>query len=181
MRYRRARVEGASYFFTLVTETRRPIFADSSEVAALYRAIECVRARHPFEIEAIVVLPDLLHTLWQLLEGDSDFAGRWRLIKSHFTRNYLKSHAPPERSQSRASKGEQSVWQRRYWEHLIRDEADFDNHFDYIHFNPVRHGLVTAPLDYPHSSFARWVTAGRYEPDWGSSLMPKWPSSVGKE
>ena len=175
MRYRRVRIEGATYFFTLVTHQRRPLFSDSHIVALLDEAIGKIHARHPFEIAAQVVLPDHLHALWRLPDGDADFSKRWRLIKEAFTRAYVKCRGVPEPTGLRRDKGEQAVWQRRFWEHLIRDERDFAAHVDYIHLNPVHHGLVCAPRDWPHSTFRKWVERGAYEPTWGSDVKPQLP------
>ena len=130
MRYRRATLPGGSYFFTVVTERRFPLFRDDACVALFLESAEKIRSRHPFEIDAYVVLPDHLHALWTLPEGDANFSTRWRLIKEAFTRAYLKAHSPPERNESRRSKGEQGIWQRRFWEHVIRDEADFITHLE---------------------------------------------------
>jgi putative transposase len=179
-RYRRLELAGATYFFTLVTEHRRPLLREPTAVAMFMKAIETIRARHPFTLHAYVILPDHLHALWELPEGDANFSTRWRLIKEAFTRAYIKSgHAPP-RSESRRSKGEQAIWQRRFWEHVIRDEGDFNAHLDYIHFNPVKHGLVTDAAAWRHSSFAEWVARGCYDPSWGTSdvSLPEW---VGRE
>jgi len=142
MRYRRVSIPGACYFFTLVTEHRRPLLREPRAVALFLGAVEKVRARHPFEVDAYVVLPDHLHALWTLPVGDANFSTRWRLIKEGFTRGYLKTHEHPQRSESRRAKGEQGIWQRGFWEHAIRDEADFAAHLDYIHINPVKHGLA---------------------------------------
>ena len=177
MRYRRANLTGGTYFFTLVTEGRRPVFRERETVTQLLQAVETVRSRHPFEMDAYVVLPDHLHALWTLPEGDAKFSTRWRLIKEAFTRAYLKTNAPPERNASRLAKGEQAVWQRRFWEHTIRDDADFAAHLNYIHLNPVHHGLASAPRDWPHSSFLAWVAREAYDVTWGSdalSELPEW-------
>ncbi len=181
MRYRRFRIEGASYFFTLLTEARRPLLASPAAAALLGKAQFQVRSRHPFEIEAEVILPDHVHMIWQLPEGDAAFERRLRLVKSTFTRLYLKESPAPPRSASRQSKGEQAIWQRRYWEHVIRDEDDFGAHLDYIHYNPVAHGLAAAPRDWPFSTFGRWVERGVYLPEWGSDAPPKLPPWAGKE
>ena len=175
MRYRRILIEGACYAFTVVTHQRQSIFSDPQTVQLLDDVIDKVRGRHPFEIEAHVVLPDHLHTLWTLPDGDAKYATRWRLIKEAFTRAYGQRHALPERTETARARGEQPVWQRRFWEHLIRDERDFAAHLDYIHLNPVHHGLVTAPRDWPHSTFAEWVERGVYEPTWGSGENPELP------
>jgi REP-associated tyrosine transposase len=175
MRYRRAAVTGGTYFFTLVTERRRALFEEPASVALFLQAIETIRLRHPFEVDAYVVLPDHLHMLWTLPDGDAKFSTRWRLIKEAFTRAYLKTHAPLERSESRHMKGEQGIWQRRFWEHAIRDDADFEVHLNYIHLNPVHHGLVTAPCEWPYSSFRQWVDRGAYDITWGSDAAPELP------
>jgi putative transposase len=181
MRYRRADVAGGSYFFTLVTENRRPLFEEPAAVALFLGAVEKVRAPHPFEVDAYVVLPDHLHALWTLPVGDANFSTRWRLIKEGFTRGYLKTHEHPQRSESRRAKGEQGIWRRRFWEHAIRDEADFAAHLDYIHINPVKHVLVTAARDWPYSTFQDWVARGGYDEWWGSDELPPLPDWVGQE
>ena len=176
MHYRRVFEPGASYFFTVVTHLRRPLFADSDNIDLLRRCIADVKARHPFEIDAFVILPDHLHMAWSLPEGDAGYSMRWNLIKAMFTRHYARGQPMPSRSESRIAKREQAVWQRRFWEHLIRDEADFSNHLDYIHLNPVQHGLVLRAALWPHSSFATWVERGRYAPNWGVDTVPRWPA-----
>ena len=181
MRYRRSTVEGASYFFTVVTDQRRPLFTDSRIVAMLKDAIQGVRARRPFVIEAQVVLTDHLHALWTLPDDDRDYPTRWRLIKEGFTRSYVSEFGETQRSDRRRARGEQAIWQRRYWEHLIRNDRDFTAHLDYIHLNPVKHGLVRAPRDWPHSTFMDWVARGTYELTWGSGDMPPLPEWAGRE
>jgi putative transposase len=129
----------------------------------LRAAFREMRRHHPFTIDAMVVLPDHLHTIWTLPEGDADFATRWRLIKSAFSR----SLATGERvSESRAAKGERGIWQRRYWEQIIRDDNDSAHHADYIHINPVKHRLVARVSDWPYSSFHRMVKLSVYPRDW---------------
>jgi len=175
MRYRRAHVEGGTFFFTLVTERRRPLFREPATVELVLQAIRKVRGRHPFQLEAYVILPDHLHALWTLPEGDTNFSMRWRLIKEAFTRAYIATHDAPHRNESRRSKGEQSIWQRRFCEHAISGNADFFKHLDYIHINPVHHGLVSAARDWPHSSFLEWAERGAYDPLWGSDELPELP------
>ncbi|MDD5389159.1 MAG: transposase [Gallionellaceae bacterium] len=166
MRYRRAFIPGGCFFFTVVTEQRRPLFASGASVEVLRAAFRSVRKRRPFEIDAIVVMPDHLHCIWTLPPEDADFATRWRLIKTWFTKHCDPAlRAAPD--QVRAKRGELGLWQHRYWEHAIRDEADFTRHVEYIHFNPVKHGHVAAPALWPYSSFHRYVEAGVYAPDWG--------------
>ncbi len=157
MRYRRAFVAGGSFFFTVVTEGRRPVFATAHAVDVLREAFKTVRRSRPFEIDAMVVMPDHLHCIWTLPEGDADFATRWRLIKTWFS----KHCDPALRDRARG------VWQHRYWEHLLRDESDFARHVDYIHYNPVKHGLAAAAIEWRHSSLHRYVAAGLCAPDWG--------------
>jgi putative transposase len=181
MRYRRLRIDGASYFFTVVIHGRHRLFTDPEAIALFDQAQAHVQCRHRFEIEAQVILPDHLHSIWQLPAGDADFARRWQLIKSTFSHWYLKSHPKPARSKSREAKQEQAVWQRRYWEHLIRNDEDFGAHLDYIQYNPVNHGLVSAPRDWPYSTFRAWVEKGVYELEWGSAGVPKLPDWAGRE
>jgi putative transposase len=178
MRYRRAKIAGATYFFTVVTDGRLPIFNDASAVASFEAGMNRIKDRHPFKIDAYVILPDHIHMLWTLPEGDANFSMRWRLIKEAFTKTYIRDQRPLPKNASRRSKGEQPIWQRRFWEHVIRDEDDFTAHVDYIHYNPVRHGLVAAARDWPHSSFAEWFERGVYEPNWGSDDMPALPEGA---
>ncbi len=138
-----------------------------------------VKQKHPFIIDAIVILPNHLHCLWTLPPGDADFSTRWRLIKSWFSRR-CQGQYQGKVSVSRHSKQEKAVWQRRFWEHLIRDEQDFNNHVDYIHYNPVHHGLVRRVKDWQYSSFHRYVQRGVYDLDWGSKEM-LFDSAVGRE
>ena len=182
MRYRRVFQAGASYFFTLVTHERAPIFRETAAIDLYRRAVEKVRCDWPFAVEAEVVLPDHIHMLWTLPDGDANYPRRVRLVKATFTRFFLGRHQQVgARSESRIAKREQSVWQRRYWEHLIKDDRDFQAHLDYIHINPVKHGLVAAARDWPHSTFLTWVERGAYEPWWGSNEMPPLPEWVGRE
>ena len=132
--------------------------------------MSCVRAiqsDHPFELDAYVILPDHLHMIWSLPEHDSNYPMRWRLIKAAFSRHAACDQIQPS-SESRTSKGERSIWQRRYWEHTIAGESDYTAHVEYIHFNPVKHSLAKAPCDWPHSSFHDWVARGHYDRNWGS-------------
>jgi putative transposase len=160
--YRRNFIAGGSFFFTINLAERR-LQLLTEYVDELRNAFRKVRQRHPFTIDAVIVLPDHLHAVWTLPEGGADFATRWQLIKSAF------SHSLPsgERiSESRVARGERGIWQRRYWEHTIRDERDFARHVDYIHINPVKHGLVMRVRDWPFSSFHRMVKLGVYPEDW---------------
>ena len=168
-RYRRWFVPGGSYFFTLVTFRRRPLFKERIARAALRQALREVRSRHPISIDAIVLLPDHLHTVWSLPSGDDRYSLRWRQIKSRFTQEYL-GHGGVElkTSPSRQRKGERGVLQRRFFEHMVRDEADLKRCVDYVHINPLKHGLVARAADWPWSSFHRYVTLGEYSADWGN-------------
>lgn len=172
MKYRRAWVAGESYFFTVVTDGRRPLLASEPAVSLLRQALRAVQMRHPFAVEAMVVLPDHLHCIWTLPPRDADYATRWRLIKTWFTKHWdpvflgtASGYAalnPPTGSR---------IWQNRYWEHVIRDETDFERHANYIHYNPVKHGHVSSVADWPYSSFRRFVSAGIYPADWGNGGM----------
>ncbi|HSA46945.1 MAG TPA: transposase [Candidatus Competibacteraceae bacterium] len=160
--YVRAYTPGGSYFFTVaLLERRRHLLTE--HINALRTAFTSVRRQRPFRIDAIVVLPDHLHGLWTLPPDDADYSTRWRLIKASFARSIALGERLSDRRQQ---KGERGIWQRRFWEHAIRDPQDFEHHCDYIHYNPVKHGLVTRVADWPHSSFHRFVENGVYPLDW---------------
>ena len=162
MRYRRADVTGGTYFFTVnLAERKRMLLVDHIDV--LRTVMQKLKSRHPFHIDAMVVLPDHLHAVWALPEGDADYPIRWTLIKAGFSRCLPKDE---RRNRSRIAKGERGIWQRRYWEHLIRDERDYARHVDYIHYNPVKHGLVKCVKDWPHSTFHRYLKNGVYAETW---------------
>lgn len=161
--YRRALVPGATWFFTVNLSDRRSTLL-TGEIARLRAAAREVRPRYPFRIEAAVALPDHLHAILRLPPGDADFPLRWRYFKTLFVRSLPRTEAIPR---NRARRGERGIWQRRYWEHLIRDQADFNAHVDYIHFNPVKHGHVDRVRDWPHSSFHAFVREGVLPVDWG--------------
>src|SRR5947209_9949523 len=160
--YRRNFLAGGTYFFTVNLADRRSRLL-TEEIELLRTAFRYASVRHPFAIEASVVLPDHLHAIWTLPEGDADFALRWRLIKSAFSRGLPRGE---RLSKSRSSKSERGIWQRRYWEHTLRDKSDFEHHVDYIHFNPVKHGYVSRVKDWPYSSFHRFVRMRIYPHDW---------------
>ncbi len=162
VQYRRNFVPGGTFFFTVTLVDRRSS-ALVEHIASLRAAFRATRSERPFTIDAIVVLPDHLHAIMTLPPDDCDFSGRWRRLKSVFTRRVVAAGVPIERNQ----KGEHTLWQRRFWEHTIRDDKDFARHVDYIHFNPVKHGLVTRVCDWPHSSFHRYVREGLLPEDWG--------------
>lgn len=161
VKYRRNRVPGGTYFLTLTLADRSAsLLVD--EIEALRAAINSTKDRYPFHIDAICVLPDHLHVLMTLPEGDSDFSRRIQQIKSRFTASLARRKLlQPD------TRGEYSLWQKRFWEHTIRDERDFRVHADYILFNPVKHGHVAHVADWPHSSFHRLVKDGVYPRDWG--------------
>jgi putative transposase len=160
--YRRYRVKGRTYFFTVnLLERKRRLLTE--HIDTLRDAFRTVKQAHPFQLDAIVILPDHLHCLWTLPEGDDDFSLRWRQIKSAFSRAIETGE---RRSKSRKAKHERGIWHRRFWEHVIRDERDYAKHVDYIHFNPVKHGYVDKVKAWPYSSFHRFVRLGVYPVDW---------------
>jgi putative transposase len=165
--YRRNRVPGGTYFFTVNLLNRHSTLL-VDEVSILREVVRDVRARAPFHIDGWVLLPEHLHCLWTLPEGDADFSSRWRDIKKGFSKRLPNGE---HRSASRAGKGERGIWQRRFWEHTIRDDRDYAAHLDYIHFNPVKHGWVTAVADWRYSSFNRCVAKGVYPPEWSENPM----------
>jgi putative transposase len=167
--YRRLHIPDGTVFFTVVTHDRRPFLTDSLARDCLREAIEKVRRQRPFTLAAMVLLPDHLHAIWTLPDRDGDYSVRWRLIKQEFTELYLaRGGREGRRSPSRMKRKERGVWQRRFWDHVIRDEHDLERHFDYLHYNPVKHGLVRRVRDWKWSTFHRYVREGIYPIDWGS-------------
>lgn len=165
--YLRTRISGATYFFTLALQTRGATTLIDG-ISHLREAYQTTYQERPFVTDAIVVLPDHLHAVWTLPPGDSDFGIRWGAIKSRFTRSMKAKMGwnPILRSASKASKGDAGLWQRRFWEHAIRDETDLETHLRYCWGNPVKHGFVERPADWPFSSIHREIAAGRIEPEW---------------
>jgi putative transposase len=161
--YRRALVPGGWFFFTVVTHSRQRMFDENQNVDRLREGFRRTMEKHPFQIDAIVILPDHLHTVWRLPDGDTDYSLRWRLIK-----HYLATGV----SAATNRHGEKRVWQRRFWEHAIRDQDDWRRHVDYVHYNPVKHGYVRRPGDWRWSSFEKGVRRGWYPSDWGESAPP---------
>ena len=159
--YRRNRVKGGCYFFTVTLKDRssRLLVEHIAELRDVFRQ---VKARMPFHIDAIVVLPDHIHAIFTLPDGDDNYSSRWRLIKSLYTQKLVKKGVPIAANEA----GEYNLWQRRFWEHTIFDTADLRNHIDYIHYNPVKHGLVEQASDWPHSSFHQYVRNGISPIDW---------------
>jgi putative transposase len=167
-RYLRYFVPGAMYFFTVVTHQRRGILATDLGRACLHNALETIRTRWPFDLTAIVLLPDHLHTVWTMPLGDAHYPRRWRRLKEEFTEAFLQGGGQEGTvSASRRKRKERGIWQRRYWEHTLDDESDFERHMDYIHYNPVKHGFVKCPRDWPYSSFHRLVKEKIYAENWG--------------
>ncbi|OOE56927.1 transposase [Salinivibrio sp. ML323] len=158
MRYRRNYAHGGTYFFTVNLHDREMRLL-TEHIRLLRSAVATVKASRPFQIDAWVVLPDHLHAIWTLPDNDSDYSTRWREIKKLFTKSV-------SRIDKRLVTGKGMVWQDRFWEHTIRDERDFKHHFDYVHFNPVKHGWVERVVDWPYSSFHREVKRGIYHPSW---------------
>lgn len=178
--YRRYHVAGGTYFFTLKSEGNSPVFHKQSNVRLLGDVFREMRSRWPLEIHAIVLLPDHLHTIWSLPSGDTEYPLRWAWLKKEFTKRYLAQAGEEQaRSASRRRNRRRGVWQRRYWEHTIQEERDFESLFDYVHWNPVKHGYVKSPADWPHSSFRRWMQEGVYSANWGAySAAPQSVATV---
>lgn len=166
MQYRRSNVKGGTYFFTVNLANRKSTRL-TDEVKRLGNAMRHVKRKYPFQLDAIVVLPEHLHALWTLPKNDSDFATRWMLIKSNFSRQLTKDE---KCNISRRKKGERGIWQRRYWEHTIRDEQDFERHVEYIHYNPVKHGYVDVASGWQYSSIHRYISKGIVKKDWGGRV-----------
>ncbi len=170
--YRRVRIKGSTVFITLVTFNRATILNEPTAPQLLRYVWKKVAKRLPFTTNAVCVLPDHVHMLITLPENDSNYSIRIREIKRLFTRYYLNSmKETTPRNSSRIRQKEATIWQRRFWEHTIRDEQDFTNHFDYIHFNPVKHGYVRCVGEWAWSSFHSYVKQGVYDPDWGDGLV----------
>jgi putative transposase len=176
--YRRNFVPGGTYFFTIAVHERQPIFASQEARTILRQVFEAERVKRPFDSVAMVLLPDHLHAVWTLPPGDADYSMRWARIKSNFSRVYLESgESEGQTTSSRLRQGERAIWQRRFWEHTCRDEDDLKRCVDYLHWNPVKHGLVGSVGDYPWSTFHRFVRAGEYDPAWGGNVS--FPGLIG--
>lgn len=180
--YRRAHPSGGTLFLTIVTYERVPLFADPENVARLRRALTAVGHEWPFQTPAAVVLPDHVHFLWTLPAGDAGYSKRVGRLKTVFTKSLRSDGGPrtPSRttSPSRQKHHEADVWQRRFWEHTIRDEDDLERHLHYIHCNPVKHGLVACPHLWPYSSFHRWVRSGSYAAAWACCCDGRRPPAL---
>ena len=155
-------MEGGTYFFTVnLLERDKSLLVDHIDL--LREVVSVVKKQRPFYIDAWVVLPDHMHAVWTLPEGDADYSSRWRDIKKRFSKALPKTE---QLSSVRKRKGERGIWQRRFWEHTIKNERDFRHHVDYVHVNPLKHGLVASVKDWPYSSFHRAVRQGIYDVDW---------------
>ena len=163
--YRRNFVHGGTYFFTAALQDRTSAYL-IDRIDLLRKSIQTVKSKSHFDEIATVILPEHLHTIWKLPDGDSDYPARWKAIKSLFTRLLLKSGVNLEKN----TRGEYLLWQRRYWEHTIMDEQDMKSHIDYIHYNPVKHGYADKVSAWPHSSFHRYVQSGLLPEDWGGTV-----------
>jgi len=165
--YRRVHCPGGCVFLTLVTHQRSPLFSDPENVARLRMAIATVKAERPFDILGAVILPDHLHFVWQLSPSDSNYSARVGQIKATFTKSLPSQNRPRiSVSQSRHKHRESNVWQRRFWEHTVRSSAELERVLDYVHYNPVKHGLVDCPHQWPYSSFHRSIERRDYVADW---------------
>ncbi|OQX26021.1 MAG: transposase [Desulfobacteraceae bacterium IS3] len=157
--YQRLYKNGGCYFFTVVTYSREKFLTHPDNISRLRESFKHVMENRPFVTEAIVILPDHLHCIWKMPPDDSDFSTRWMLMKKYFSIG-LKSRINNRR--------EKQIWQRRFWEHLIRNEDDRLRHIDYIHYNPVKHGYVRHPADWEFSSFKRFISKDYYLKNWGN-------------
>jgi putative transposase len=162
--YRRAYIPGGTYCFTVVTHKRTPILCSEKAIQRLKTAFHYTQEKYPFKLEALVVMPDHLHCIWQLPQNDSDFSKRWNTLKRYFSLG-IESDSNHRR--------EKQVWQRRFWEHLVRDEKDLERCLDYIYYNPVKHGYVQKPIEWRYSTFKRDVEKGLYDKEWGSIVEPR--------
>ncbi len=168
--YRRSKTPGASYFFTVVTYKRQPILIDPESRKILRTVVADVKKEYPFKIDAWVLLPEHIHCIWTLPNDDADYSKRWGLIKSDFSKQTKTLFNHPEwLNKSRIKHRESAIWQRRFWEHQIRDQKDFNQHMDYIYYNPVKHGYVPQVIDWPYSTFHRDVKKGLYPSNWGGN------------
>jgi len=171
--YRRAFVPGGTFFFTLVAYQRRSIFRNEAARRVLGDTIRDCQSKWPFEVVAIVLLPEHLHTIWSLPSGDAAYPRRWGWIKKEFSKAWLDSGGTQAWvPQSKRNERRLGIWQPRFWEHTCETVEDFEIRFDYIHYNPVKHGHVRCPHEWPWSSFGRWVEAGVYEESWACGQCP---------
>ena len=177
--YRRSRIIGGTFFFTVVAQERRPVLTTEAVRTALREAIQQARTTLPFQIEAWVLLPDHLHCVWTLPEGDTNYSARWAIIKRRVSGACAAEINTP-RSDSERKRNEYTFWQRRFWEHQIRDDSDMARHVDYIHWNPVKHGLVKVVKDWPYSSFHKYTARGVYPDNWGGGEIVNMDGDFGE-
>lgn len=179
--YRRAVVNGGTYFSTLVTYHRQKILCESDVRKALRKGIQNVRQKHPFFINAWVLLPDHLHCIWTLPENDTDYSLRWAKVKRFVSKQCgALLYRDDLVNESKHRRNESTIWQRRFWEHLIRDDQDMKIHMDYIHYNPVKHKLVEGVKEWPYSTFHRYCENGIYPANWGSGYIVENQSEYGE-
>jgi putative transposase len=162
--YRRSHLTGGTFAFTVNLENRRSELL-TRQIQSFRTCVKVLRQTRPFQIDAWVILPDHMHCLWTLPTDDTDYSGRWRDIKTRFSKSLPNVEAQTAEQTVRFGR---NIWQKRFWEHTIRDERDYRNHMDYIHFNPIKHGYVTQPADWPFSTFKHCVALGLYDPSWAS-------------
>jgi putative transposase len=169
--YRRVKIKGGTYFLTLVTYNRQKLFFNPNAVQLFYESLNHVRKYHPFSLIAYCILPDHIHLLLRLPDDDSNYSSRISQIKRRYSKSYLANYPVPDKgSASREKRKEAFIWQRRFWEHYIRDEEDLNRHIDYIHYNPVKHGLVNKVSQWKESSFFKFVQMEIYDLDWGEAM-----------
>ena len=171
MRYRRSNTPGGTFFFTVNLEDRAKRML-VERIDTLRASVRHVKAQHPFDIIAWVVLPEHLHAIWSLPPDDGDFSTRWMLIKAGFSRRVERAEAI---GSSRLRKGERGIWQRRFWEHQIRDDQDLQRHVDYLHLHPVKHGHIARAAQWPWSSIHHYIRTGLLTADWagdGCTIAP---------
>lgn len=179
--YVRSRNQGGTFFFTVVTFQRRRLFENPGNCEILTDIIVEVQKDYPFTMDAWVILPDHIHNLWTLPPEEEDYSQRWGLIKTKFTKAISGKEGMSARlTASRIRHREGTIWQRRFWEHQIRDEKDLQVHLDYIHFNPVKHGLVQSPVEWPYSSFQDYVQRGLYPANWGEQVALEFTGDFGE-
>lgn len=179
MKYKRYIQPGGTYFFTVVTYNRKRVFSNTNNISSFMNAINCVQNNHPFDNLAYCILPDHIHMIWKLPDNDGDYPIRWQLIKSDFSRNYKNIDEIP--TASRIRKHERMVWQRRYWEHYIRDDLDLKNHMEYVFYNPVKHRLAKSPFEWKYGNFSDYVSDGLYDQQWGLNIESNHFENIGHE
>ncbi len=179
--YRRSKLSGGTFFFTVVTNRRRRILTNPDSRQILRNIIDRTRKTHPFDVDAWVLLPEHMHCIWKLPESDNNFSMCWSLIKSGFSKMAKALYHKPEwMTDSKQKHRESTIWQRRFWEHQIYDEDDYRAHMDYIHYNPEKHGLVKRVKDWPYSTFHRYINKGIYSENWGGGMASNFENDYGE-